>query len=243
MRSYPTLGRWLAATFTALVFGGIIIVGGLRGTDVRKDTAGDVKSTPDTWPMYGGDPNRNMVNTHVKGLPVKWDVDAKNNVVWVADLGSKAYGGPIVVDGKVIIGTNNQKPRQKSIMVDGKQIPLVNANGKPVDLGVIMCFDEKKGDFLWQQVFFKLAAGQVNDWPYEGICSTPVVDGDRFYYVSNRCELVCAGLGGQIHWKLDMIRDLNVFPHNIAACSPLVVGNDVWLVTANGVNEDHINVP
>src|SRR6266850_2597368 len=117
MRSYPTLGRWLAATVTAAVFAGILIVGGSRGTDQAKDGGGEVKSTADAWVMYGG---------------------------------------TIVVGGKVIIGTNNQKPRQKAIMVNGKQVPLVDDKGKPIDLGVLMCFDEEKGKFLWQQVFFKL---------------------------------------------------------------------------------------
>jgi outer membrane protein assembly factor BamB len=40
-----------------------------------------------------------------------------------------------------------------------------------------------------------------------------------------------------------MIGKLDVFPHNIAVCSPVLVGDKVWLVTANGVNEDHLNVP
>ena len=66
-------------------------------------------------------------------------------------------------------------------------------------------------DFLWQQVFFKLAAGQVCDWPLEGLCSTPVIEGDRLYYVSNRCEVVCGGTDGSFHWKLDMIKELGVF--------------------------------
>src|SRR5262249_46962804 len=114
---------------------------------------------------------------------------------------------------------------------------------EPLDLGILMCFDAKKGDFLWQQVFFKLEAGQVMDWPYEGLCSTPVIEGDRMYYVSNRCEVVCQETSGKIVWRRSMIKELDVFPHNIAACSPLIAGNDLWLVTSNGVNEDHINVP
>ena len=41
-----------------------------------------------------------------------------------------------------------------------------------------MCFDEATGQFLWQSVHDKLATGQVNDWPYEGVASTPTVDGE-----------------------------------------------------------------
>src|SRR5205814_823502 len=95
----------------------------------------------------------------------------------------------------------------------------------------------------WQHAYHKLAAGRVQDWPKEGICSTPLVEGDRMYYVSNRCEVVCSDTGGKHIWTLDMIKTLGVFPHNLSVCSPLAVGDHLFLVTANGVDEGHINVP
>src|SRR5258706_13982278 len=59
------------------------------------------------WPMWGGRPDRNMVS-NMKGLPVTWDLAKKTNVKWVAALGSQAYGNPVVADGKVFVGTNNE---------------------------------------------------------------------------------------------------------------------------------------
>ncbi len=236
-------GRWMAAVVTLLVVAALMVRANLSGPEAEQCTADGPHSGADSWIMYGGNPDRNMVNTKAKGLPVKWDVGNNENIVWVADLGSKSYAGPVIAAGRIFVGTNNQKPRQKSIKEGDKEVPLVDQRGRPIDLGVLMCFGEKKGDFLWQQVFFKLAAGQVNDWPLEGLCSTPVIEGNKLYYVSNRCQVVCAGTDGKMYWKLDMIKDLGVFPHNIAACSPLLIGNDLWVVTANGVNEDHINVP
>ncbi len=254
MRSYPMLGRWLAGLMTCAVLAAVVMFG-VTGDQPKEKPGGKIESTADNWVMFGGNPDRNFVNTKVKGLPAEWDVDPMKpkNIRWVADLGSKAYGGPVIAGGKVLVGTNNQKPRQKSITIDGKEVPLFKKEpdklkkGKdkivPIDLGVMMCFAEKDGAFQWQQVYFKLPSGQVNDWPYEGICSTPLIEGDKFYYVSNRCEVVCGGLDGKIHWKLAMIGELGVFPHNLAVCSPLLVGDDLWVVTANGVHKDHINVP
>src|SRR5262249_11859567 len=70
------------------------------------------------------------------------------------------------------------------------------------------------------------------------------IEGDRMYYVSNRCEVVCAEAAtGKEKWKLDMMGQLGVFPHNISACSPLIVGDKLFVITANGVDEGHINVP
>src|SRR4029077_7483832 len=119
--------------------------------------------------------------------------------------------------GRIFVGTNNNNPRDKKI------------HG---DKGVLMCFRESAGKFLWQAVFDKLEAGRVNDWPDEGICSTPFVEGKQLYFVSNRCEVVCATTEGlhdgvnkgvkdekykgagnaDIVWHFDMINKLDVFP-------------------------------
>ena len=112
---------------------------------------------------------------------------------WKEPLGSRAYGGPIVAGGKVFVGTNNENPRNKR---DRGKPTDDNPEGPPIDKGIVMCFDEKTGKFLWQMVHDKLPSGQVNDWPREGVCSTPIVDGDRVYYVSNRCEVVCLDVNG-----------------------------------------------
>lgn len=236
MTAYPNIKRWLAGALTFGIFIVIVLVAGLSGSRKPNPVSADgPKAAAQDWVMYGGNPTRNMVNLTAKGLPAEWSVEEGDmkNVKWFGDLGSKSYGGPIISGGKIFVGTNNQKPRDKKYVKDGK----------PIDLGIVMCFAEADGKFQWQNVFPKLAAGRVQDWPLEGICSTPVVDGNRIYYVSNRCEVVCADTAGQIKWKLDMIKDLGVFPHNLAVCSPLLVGDHVWVVTANGVDEGHINVP
>src|SRR5262249_41812350 len=128
MRSYPTLGRWLAGATTAAVFATLVIVliGSSREDGQKKEKPGEIKSGADSWVMYGGSPSRNMVNAEVKGLPAEWDIDPKNpvNIKWVADLGSKSYGGPLVAGGKVLVGTNNKKPREKFLMDGDKKVPL-----------------------------------------------------------------------------------------------------------------------
>jgi outer membrane protein assembly factor BamB len=249
MTTYPTLNRWLAAGLTLFIVGAPVAYWLSRGEGVPNPIgatpAGAQETKPSLdWVMYGGTPSRNMVNTTAKGLPTEWDVETKKNIKWVADLGSKAYGGPTVAGGRVFIGTNNQKPRDKKWLKKVVDPKTKEEKMVPVDLGVVMCFDEGTGKFNWQSVFEKLPGGQVIDWPLEGICSSPHVEGNRAYFVSNRCEVVCADVKtGESVWKLDMIKELGVFPHNLSDCSPLLVGDHLWVVTSNGVNEDHINVP
>lgn len=207
--------------------------------------------------MFGGTLGRNMVNMIDTGIPASFKPEEAAK--WKATLGSRAYGGPIIAGGKVFIGTNNENPRNKR---DRGKPTDDNPEGPPIDMGNLMCFDEKTGEFLWQAVYEKDKAGQVKDWPHEGLCSTPIVEGDRVYYCSNRCTVVCADVNGfangnqgfqdekykdktdaDIIWEFDMIKDLNVFPHNMTNCAPLIVGDLLFIITANGVDEGHINLP
>lgn len=229
-------------------------------------TAGNAKPTAPAPVMFGGDATRNMVNLKAVGIPEKPEMDGPNQL-WKADLGSRAYGGPTISGGKVFVGTNNERPRNTRDSVK-------NADGdvEPIDRGVLMCFDQATGKFLWQAVHDKLEAGQVVDWPKEGVCSTPTVEGERVYYVSNRCTVVCLDVNGRANgvqgtglkhydpklkkdviydsptdadviWEFDMMKQLGVFPHNMSAGCPLIVGDILYTVTANGVDEGHINIP
>jgi outer membrane protein assembly factor BamB len=200
------------------------------------------------WPMWGGSPDRNMTSA-ATGLPSRWDVRAKTNVKWVATLGSQTYGNPVVSRGTVFVGTNN----------DGLRDP-----DQPGDRGVVMAFREADGQFLWQMTHAKLESGRVNDWPLQGVASSPLVVGERVYYVSNRAELMCLDTQGfrdgqndgpvtdekltgpenaDVVWRLDMIEQLGTFPHNLANSSPVFHGDLVFVSTSNGHDESHERVP
>jgi outer membrane protein assembly factor BamB len=197
--------------------------------------------------MFGNSPVRNMVSDET-GLPADWDVKTGHNVKWWADVGSQAYAGPVLAGGKVFVGTNN----------DGLRNPEL-----PNDRGVVMAFAVADGAFLWQKTHEKLAAGRIHDWPQQGVCSTPFVEGNRLWYTSNQATLVSldtegfgdgnAGpvtaeehtspLDADVVWEYDMIAELDVFPHNLAVSSPLVIDGILYATTGNGVDEGHVNVP
>src|SRR5262249_52702950 len=133
-----------------------------------------------------------------------------------------------IAGGRIFIGTNNDRPRDRAIKGDK---------------GVLMCFREVDGKFLWQIVHDKLESGDINDYPKQGVLSMPCVEGERLYYVSNRCELVCADVKGdektgkgKILWAYDMIKELGVFPCQASNSSPLIVGDLVFALTSNGVD-------
>jgi outer membrane protein assembly factor BamB len=152
-----------------------------------------IGAMPNDWSMWGGTSIRN--NTpEAKNLPVDfkageqddtgvWKKETSKNVKWAASLGSQSYGNPVVSDGKVFVGTNNGGAYLKRYPAD-------------VDLGVLLCFDEKTGKFLWQDSSEKLPTGRVNDWPLQGMCCAPLVEGKRLWYVTSRGEVKCLDTEG-----------------------------------------------
>lgn len=142
------------------------------------------------WPTWGRDSARNMVSPETN-LPADVkiaetddgdvDVKASQNIAWVAQLGSQTYGNPVIAGGKVYVGTNNSNPRDEKYQGD---------------YGVLYCLDEKTGGLVWQLVSPKLAAGRNVDWEECGVCSSPAVDGDRVYVVTNRCEVLALDVNG-----------------------------------------------
>lgn len=202
------------------------------------------------WPQWGGSYGRN--NTpEGKNIPIKWNVESGENVLWSMPLGSETYGNPVVANGKVYIGTNNGNG-------------YIKRYPSSVDLGCLVCFDEKTGTFLWQHSNEKLPTGRVHDWPHQGICCSPYVDGERAWYVTSRGTVVCLDTEGfrdgqndspyvdeketaeteaDVIWLVDMMKDLGVSQHNMCSCSVTVVGNLLFVITGNGVDESHITIP
>jgi outer membrane protein assembly factor BamB len=201
-----------------------------------------------SWPMWGGTPDRNMVSS-MKGLPGEWDIKSGKNVKWVAKLGSQSYGNPVVADGIVFVGTNNELLRDPT---------------QGGDRGVLMAFRESDGEFLWQQTHAKLESGRANDWPFQGVASSPLVVGDRLYYVSNRGVVFCLDTQGfrdgendgavkdekltrpvdaDVVWSFDMMEQVGSYPHNLSNSSPVLWNDRLFVSTSNGQDESHVNVP
>jgi outer membrane protein assembly factor BamB len=205
-------------------------------------------------PQWGQQSSRNMISAE-KALPDSFDPATKKHVKWVAQLGSESYATPIVAHGRVLIGTNNNAPR------DPKH---------KGDRGVLLCLDETDGHLLWQLVVPKLEDDKYLDWPGSGICSPPTVDGDRIYAVTNRAEVVCLTQGGlaagnvgpftdearhmtprgeallapgptdaDIVWLFDLVSHAGIHPHDQTHISILLDGDILYLNTSNGVDNTH----
>lgn len=221
-----------------------------------------VEVGPQDWNQWGGSPQRNNV-PEAKGIPTNWDVGdfdretgewvegSGENINWVSRLGSQTYGNPVIANGQVYVGTNN----------GAGWIERYPAN---VDLGCLLCFKEGTGEFLWQHSSEKLPTGRVHDWPLQGICCAPLVEGKRLWFVTSRGEVRCLDTEGfhdgendgpykdeanedkkeaDTIWVYDMMSDLGTSQHNMCSCSVMAVGDKLFINTSNGVDESHLNLP
>jgi hypothetical protein len=136
------------------------------------------------WPQWGGnDPGRNMYSP-AKGMPATFepgkfkknsediDLATTKNVKWIAKLGSQTYGNPVVIGGKVLVGTNNAVPRDERFKDDRS---------------ILMCFDEYRQLYLAAQVP-KLASGKSMTGNILAL-SSPTVEGDSWLFQPLRSAL------------------------------------------------------
>jgi len=144
------------------------------------------------WPQWCGSDGKNMISLE-KGLPESFapgekrsdgtmDLDRAVNVKWGVKLGYAFYGTPSVAGGKLYVGG-----------LDGPD-------------GIFVCFDAASGRRLWQwKAAPRKVPGHIDGFdigyasiPRQiGVCSSAAVQGDRAYFVSQRCEVLCLDTAGQ----------------------------------------------
>jgi outer membrane protein assembly factor BamB len=206
------------------------------------------------WPALGRDVTRNPVSPE-QDAPTDWDIgkfDRKmgqfvegtsRNIKWTAEVGFAAFGTPVVADGLVWIGGHRSRLRDQ---------------GTNEDPALLLCLDEQTGELLYEYVSPRLPSGRVNDPSFHGLSSSPLVEGDRLWFVTNRCETVCLDIGplkqeprGEPRslWKVDMREKFGVFPRpafmgpgRLCSIAPSL-GGLIFVATGNGVDESYVSIP
>ncbi|WCJ58396.1 PQQ-binding-like beta-propeller repeat protein [Fontisphaera persica] len=205
-------------------------------------------------PQWGQAWSRNMVS-YERGLPESFDPQTGRNLKWTAALGTETYSTPVVGRGVVLIGTNNNRPR------DSKH---------QGDRGVLLCLDEATGQLRWQLVTPKYNDDIYQDWPHAGICASATIEGNRAYILDNRRSVLCLDLEGlangndgpytdegqyltptnaprmtpgpldaDILWRFDVPEQAGIWPHDGAHAAILIRGDHLYLNSGNGVDNTH----
>ena len=221
------------------------------------------------WPIWGKDGSRNMVSSE-KDISFDFDpgemnddevVDMKTtkNIKWVAKLGSQAYGNVTIGNGNVFIGTNNESPRDSGKKGDrGVVMCLDEKTGElKWQLVIPKLGAGKVSD--WEYIGICSSAAVEGDKVYvvtnrcEVVCldingfangnDGPFKDEASYIRPKGMPDELNVKIDADIIWMYDMRDELGVFPHNVTSSSPVIVNDNIYIATSNGVDWSHTNIP
>ncbi len=184
------------------------------------------------------------------------------NVRWVTKLGNLICGNPTISNGRVFVGSDDANlqgdPRLKrtkggmvwcldektgsvlwrlAVPVRPKDRLPANAHYGQQNMGVCSA-PAVAGDRAYVvtsacEILCLDVKGQANgnDGPFT----------DEAHYIAGdkKPPVVLDKTDGDIIWRYDLVDQLGVCPHDVAACSVLVDGDILYCTSANGVNHEH----
>jgi outer membrane protein assembly factor BamB len=204
---------------------------------------------------WGGGGSPNCVSDAC-GLPESLEGAAP---VWEVRLGSHQYSIPTVDCGRVYLGINDTGVARDGYRPNGggavRCVEL--ATGRTVwELPVPRFVEGVKPPYYFDQ------------WKC-GVCSGPLVAEDRVYLVGSRGDVLCLDRNGQedgnggpflseaeyfglaqsnavlrasdgdILWRFDLLKELNVAPHDVCGSTVLLADGLLYVCTSNGEGRGH----
>ncbi len=146
-----------------------------------RGAARDMK--PDPPFRWGGGFSPNMA-ADVKDLPAD---PGNTEPLWELKLGSHQYSIPTLDRGRIYLAANDA----------GVERPGFT----PTAGGVVMCVDQATGALIWRLPIPRYFDGVKPPFHFDqwscGVCSGPVVEGDRVFVIGNRGEILCLDREGQ----------------------------------------------
>ncbi len=260
----------IARILTSLVCAAPVLISMAACADTPRPAA--LAEVGADWPQWGGNPSRNMYHPGAKGVPAtfepgkpfpgKEDIDpaTTKGLRWVAKLGSQSFGTPTVSGGRIFVGTNNEAPRDPKFKGDKNCLYCLDEKtGKLLwQLATPKLESGKVND--WEFVGMTCSPTVEGNYVYvvtprcEVLCLT--VKGlaggnegfqDEAKYLggvgANASPIPTGPTDADIVWRFDMMEELGVFHHNAANSSPLIIGDTIYVVTSNGQDWSHVNVP
>jgi len=206
---------------------------------------------------WGGLPDSNLVSG-AAGLPGDLNGLAP---LWEVRVGTRQYSMPTVDRGRIYVASNDAG--------------FARPGYRPTNGGALRCLDQATGAVIWQLASPRYKEGLTPPYHFDqwscGICSAPLVDGERVYVVGNRGEILCCDREGQrngndgpftdelaymgldggsapdpadgdIIWIYDLIKEVGAVPHDVCGSTLLLVGDFLYACTSNGVDDRHAKV-
>ncbi len=205
--------------------------------------------------FWGGGKSPNSVDD-AENVPSRLDTEP----AWVYRMGTHQYAIPTVDGDKIFVGTNDGGCRREGYKSNGGSILscLDKKSGE-----VVWTFQSPRNFVGNKHPYY------FNKWR-SGFISGPVVVGNRIYIVGSRGDVLCLDRDGQINgndgafkdeiaymelkgdnpslnekdgdviWQFDMLKELDVSPHDSCGSTILYVDGLLYVNTSNAIGPGHI---
>lgn len=184
------------------------------------------------------------------------------NVRWVVKLGTLICGNPTVANGRVFVGSDDatlvgdsrlkrtrggmiwcldEKSGQMLWRLPVPQRPKTrlpeNAHYGQQNMGVCSA-----PAVVGNRVYVVTSAAEILCLDVNGQANGndgPFADEASYMAGDKNPPVALEKTDGDIIWKYDLVDELGICPHDVAACSVLVDGDILYCTSANGVNHEH----
>ncbi|MEK7675566.1 MAG: PQQ-binding-like beta-propeller repeat protein [Verrucomicrobiota bacterium] len=191
----------------------------LRGDSVPEKAAASFR--------WGGTSSPNMAST-ARNLPAD---PGNTEPLWEIKTGTHQYSIPTLDRGRIFVAANDSG--------------IERAGFKSTGGGVVLCVEQATGQLIWRLPIPRFFEGVKPPYHFDqwncGICSAPVVEGNRVYVVSSRGEILCLDREGQANGNdgpfLEELADMGITNTPDAKLEP-TDGDILWkynLITELGV--------
>ena len=216
------------------------------------------------WPeestvRWGGSASPNCVST-ASGVPESLE---GAQPLWELKLGTHQYSIPTLDRGYIYLGINDSSVTRGGYRTSGG--------------GAVLCVDLATRKTAWQLPIPRFMEGVKPPYHFDqwkcGLCSGPLVAGERVYVVGNRGDVLCLDRAGQangnggpfldelaymglsgsnsvleatdgdILLRFDLMSGLGVVPHDTCAGTALLADGLLYVGTSNGVDGGHDSCP
>jgi outer membrane protein assembly factor BamB len=199
----------------------------------------------DNWPQWRG-PSGNGTSDS-KNLPVSWNAETGENIVWMADMPAWSGSTPVIWGDHIFLMSPSKSEPNTAAESASKGTGGKGGGGKgggrnkPQDPGgndlELLCLSKKDGSVRWQRV---VDSGNERIYNKQNNSSpSPVTDGKHVWVMTGNGVLTALDFDGKVLWKHDLQREYGKFGLNWGyGSSPLLFDGKVIVEVLHGMRTD-----
>lgn len=191
------------------------------------------------WPGFRGPGATGVLEGH--SLPTTWNADpaAENpeGVLWRASIPGLGHSSPVVWGDRIFVCTAVPEGEAAELMLGRGGQPTA-ADDARNHQWVILCFDKKSGEKLWQQTARQGLPRATRHIKATQANTTLAVDGDNLVAFFGSEGLYCYDLDGNLKWSRDL-GVINISKYSTGwgyASSPSIHKNHIVLICDDPAN-------